>query len=270
MKKNTTDITAPPNTVGYDIETGFGRINAGQTLQKIKFPDYQIIHHEFQVLSSLATFDNLGASCNENNFFGLPNGKIFVRRYKITATNNHTIPNGYNLYDAWSRHSASNLLGVNSTNGNIICASFLNNNYLPDASFVTLDTFSTAIATLTGYTYELLDSNFNSVGWYPISLSDTAIFAYSLHVVSQTIGINDNTEISKYSIYPNPANTVIKIISSIPNQNFQVEINNLLGEKCFSGKNTSEINISNLSTGIYFMQIKNEQQIQNIKFIKSH
>lgn len=272
MKKNATDIYVFPALIGYDARTGYGRINAGQTLQKVKFPDYQIIHHEFKVPASAATLiGSQEKTCLENNFQGLPNGITYVNRYKITATNSHNIPTGYNIIDGWPRNAASNLLGINSSNLSPNCSSKSNNNYIPDGYFLQLSNFDSSTATLTGYVYEILDTNFNTVGWYPISLSDTATFAYSLHLISQTVAIKEEIyNQPSYTIYPNPAGSKIRIITSIPNQKFIVEIFDMIGKKYLIANNPDEINTSHLNSGVYFVRIKDANQSQIIKLIINH
>ena len=269
MKKYATDIISPPNLVGYDDETGYGRINAGNTLQMINYPDYLIIHFEAKSNTPTATYDGWGVSCNESNLFGLPNGKMITKRYKITLSNNHSIPNGYNLLDAWARHSGSNLLG-NNTNQIWNCTLPLNPYFLPDAPFVILDTFTLTTATLTGYTYEIVDSSGNTVGWYPITLSDTAILAYTLHLASQSLSVWDGkTKHSQYSIYPNPTNSKINIISDNISR-FSFEIYDIFGRKVFHEENQTEINTTELNSGVYFIVITDESSSYAFKMIVTH
>ena len=93
-----------------------------------------------------------------------------------------------------------------------------------------------------------------------------------------TTGINEiqiNSESLK--IYPNPATNQITIdFDLLETKNTFIEIKNVLGQtvKTFSnnavqkGSNKIEVDISEYSNGIYFVQLQNGNQITNQKFIK--
>lgn len=82
-----------------------------------------------------------------------------------------------------------------------------------------------------------------------------------------TTGIIQNNYPNKISIYPNPAAAEINIL--IPsNQNFKTEIINSLGETVLSSQNQSNINVSSLSSGIYFIRVVQNNNMFQTKFIK--
>ncbi len=66
-----------------------------------------------------------------------------------------------------------------------------------------------------------------------------------------------------FSIAPNPVTTELKIYLSTPS-NFDLQIFNALGEKIIQANNKSEIDVSNLKSGIYFVKINNVV----MKFVK--
>jgi uncharacterized delta-60 repeat protein len=76
------------------------------------------------------------------------------------------------------------------------------------------------------------------------------------------------TYISDLKIYPNPSNSYIKFLNLVPNT--IVSITDLSGkmemQTCLNS--IQEIQISNLSNGIYFIQAKSSNTIQRVKFIK--
>lgn len=82
-----------------------------------------------------------------------------------------------------------------------------------------------------------------------------------------TTGIIQNNYPNQISIYPNPAAAEINIL--IPsNQNFKTEIINSLGETVLSSQNQSNINVSSLSSGIYFIRVVQNNNMFQTKFIK--
>jgi hypothetical protein len=81
--------------------------------------------------------------------------------------------------------------------------------------------------------------------------------------------INENTGIS-FSIVPNPAKD--KIIISAENNFNTVEVINFLGQTVISQSNdnntTVELNVSNLTNGVYFVRITSEKGTNVKKFVK--
>lgn len=265
MQKFATDLTVTPNAPGYDQETGSGRLNAGQTLQNFKFPDYQVKHYSFSVSASGAAL--LGfheRTCTRNNFFGLPNGVNFVNRYQVNGVNTHAIPAGYNFIEGWERDAGSNVYGINSTPALLICNSSMPINYLPDANnIITNGTITASSASFSGYIYELLDASFNTVGWYPFDLTGTATFAYSLYLQSNAIGIEENyfTDHSVF-LYPNPSSNQVYIAAALNEiKELKVEVYSTLGqliikeEKLSLESGKASINVASLSNGVYFFNL---------------
>jgi len=68
----------------------------------------------------------------------------------------------------------------------------------------------------------------------------------------------------KTKIYPNPTNDIIRIDLEKNNSNITIEITNNLGQIIKSGKfnSTSEVilNLENLTAGIYFIKVENENK----------
>lgn len=73
---------------------------------------------------------------------------------------------------------------------------------------------------------------------------------------------------SKFNVYPNPAKNYLIIEGE---ENVYYTIVNTLGQTMVSGKITEEngqIKISNLSSGVYFIYLKNENMSGFNRFIK--
>lgn len=71
----------------------------------------------------------------------------------------------------------------------------------------------------------------------------------------------------EFSIYPNPANTTITIQGDF-NTNTQYKIANLQGQIVQEGNLSSIINIENLPSGLFYLQIIERESLRTGKFVK--
>ena len=86
-----------------------------------------------------------------------------------------------------------------------------------------------------------------------------------------TTSINEVIHENKFSIYPNPTNEYLNInIDGSLNEKSQIQIFNTIGLLCkeSSFSKTLQLDISDLTKGLYFIRLKNDPQ-QTIKFIKN-
>lgn len=81
-------------------------------------------------------------------------------------------------------------------------------------------------------------------------------------------GIADLTNKNEIKIYPNPANNIIKINTTL--QYTAIAITDVTGKKIKDFDNKpDEINVSNLMNGVYFIHFYNESiQLKSVKFVK--
>ncbi len=105
-------------------------------------------------------------------------------------------------------------------------------------------------------------------GSNPIYYVDTHIINQSNNplVYGNTLGIKsiDNTQVYDLTIYPNPSKGVFKIKTAFPESTSRMTINTVEGKsvKAYYFKSASQLNdysfdISNLSKGVYFINIEN-------------
>jgi len=94
-----------------------------------------------------------------------------------------------------------------------------------------------------------------------------------------TTGINENKTTSDFVVYPNPANQEIALEwNSINEQQVEISIYDLQGKlhmqpvnkKSVVGAQKLVIPTSNLTDGVYFIKIKSDNQISQIKIIVLH
>ena len=87
---------------------------------------------------------------------------------------------------------------------------------------------------------------------------------------SVMVGIKEQQE-SRLSLYPNPAIDKITIETSSMLTKTKLSISNLSGQELITRQITSpktQLDISSLPSGIYFVRLKNDKTVAMGKFIK--
>ncbi len=83
--------------------------------------------------------------------------------------------------------------------------------------------------------------------------------------------LSENTLINYFEVYPNPANSVIKI-NNIENKTISgISILDISGKMVYNKVNieSNVVNIEQLDAGVYFIRIKTNEATFNIKFVKN-
>ncbi len=105
-------------------------------------------------------------------------------------------------------------------------------------------------------------------GIYKLRITDAnGCSAISNQIVINNVGIQKNTFIQKFSVYPNPAKTELIISGYNLNSNNQYLIINSLGQIILSGElkgNKTEINIESIAVGPYLIKVGDAYR----KFVK--
>jgi hypothetical protein len=86
----------------------------------------------------------------------------------------------------------------------------------------------------------------------------------------------ENEEPEAMSLYPNPASQMATLnFSSAKEGDYQIRVINALGQSVYSaegkateGANTLELNLQNLSTGLYIVHLVQDGSIQQVNLIK--
>lgn len=83
-------------------------------------------------------------------------------------------------------------------------------------------------------------------------------------------GLNENEfERLIISIYPNPTQGIINIDLKGSFTDFEIVVYNVLGQTLKTIRNQKQIDLSNLSSGHYFISVRIDKQIMMVKFIKA-
>jgi hypothetical protein len=94
-----------------------------------------------------------------------------------------------------------------------------------------------------------------------------SVWSYML-TSSLTVGVANLTNNNEnFKIYPNPASTILNIDIANADQS-KISIMNYLGQTNFTTTNQKQIDITNFTSGLYFITIEFGHKIFTQKFIK--
>jgi len=99
---------------------------------------------------------------------------------------------------------------------------------------------------------------------------------YGKRISNKTVGVNEVANKEEIMIYPNPVNGIITIKSKILlNEETEIKITDVLGKEIKNQKvrtknEKAQMEISDLKTGIYILNIKNNERVITKKIIIQH
>lgn len=250
-------ITSFPTDVtpaGYDQFTGFGRVNAEESLFRLSLPEFHVKHSGGQ--NNMTSIPSYNVQVNvATNLNGVAAGNYFATRYQVTNTFVDIFSPTQEVIGHWPRYSSS--IGVSAANP-ISGATYFT--YTPTLSqnvaAVTTTTFCWYI------TSNILGQAINK--WIPAPPSDLRT-AYSLYVRDNaTTNIEENNIENDLTIFPNPTNNKITIDYNL-NESSNAKIlvydamgrivaNHELGEQQL-GKHSTTVNLANLANGLYTVNL---------------
>lgn len=272
LEKTATDITS--TGVGYDLQSGFGRINANKALEFVSDP-YYVKHFDYGGAGSQSTITldyDFPSAVTFAGFedIGIANGTTypFVQRYKVEWTINETLPNGHSIIDWWALEAVKRKGGNGFGTGTYI----LYNESLTENLNVTING-NTVTGTASTYIY-YVETAGGSTGWLPFS-ADQAKYAFSLHVEKDAdAGLLENTNID-FFMYPNPTNSELNISHSLKGR-IEVELIDASGrvvtkKEYQQGTENISVDVSSLESGMYYCRMTREDGMNVTKtFIKNN
>lgn len=277
IQKTATDV----DSVGYDVLSGFGRLNAGKAMRLVEKP-YRFLYHFGTDPLSGCTFsksktlysnsDTIILTERFQNAAGawFKKGRYIVKTYKINATVNHNFgfATDSTMY-YWPRHSGSNVLelftGVKKK--------------LRPHEKVTINSFNASSASLAGYIYQVKDTLGNPLGWWPFDTTLTkAKFEYSVLAKNKAVGINESQKNQEsVLLFPNPASHIqTLVIESDKVKTITVQVYDLMGrliKTVYTGKADGEKTVlyhdmTGLINSMYIYNIKLDERVISKRFIK--
>jgi hypothetical protein len=280
LQKSATDVGAS----GWDLYTGFGRLNAGKALRMIEKP-YNILYHYGTNILAPHTINVTPFSSGDTIIlteryqnYAYPRktfqiGKYFVKTFLVNATVSHnsTYPSDSLKY-FWPRHSSSYVYPL-----------FNSQNRLRMHENIQITSCSGSSASLKGYVYQVWDSSGVYQGWWPCDTTFTSpnlgsLFEYSLLTKNKAVGIKKNEiSLQKVSVFPNPSNfSQTLLIDSKTETECIVELYDLMGRciktvykgKATIGRTTITHYIDKLPNSMYIYIIRIDGKEISKKFIK--
>ena len=87
--------------------------------------------------------------------------------------------------------------------------------------------------------------------------------------ITTDVSLNYINEFNDIKIYPNPTTSILSILDK-QNQfkNATINISNYLGQVVFTSPFTNQIDLQNLSAGMYFLTVQDRERKQTLKIVK--
>jgi hypothetical protein len=148
----------------------------------------------------------------------------------------------------------SNQIYINTSDWNTIASNTISQSNCLTSDSTTFSTTKTITSnSVVSNTYakiELCGALYN----YPLAINNTNIL---IEQVCTMVGIKEINTTYNISIYPNPTTSILNISDEQNElQNSTIEIKNCFGQVVFTTPFTNQINLYNLSTGMYFLTIQ--------------
>ena len=201
----------------------------------------------FDTLTNVAVGDSITFTCLVDEFFELSELKN-ISNLLIVSSGNSFTSNFVSSMDANSENYEGCLVTVNNatcTNANVGFGEWIIDDGTGPAS---VDDFFFPFTAINNQVYDV-------TGLVDYSFGDFKILPRDIDDIDEITTIY-NKEAVSFSFYPNPTTT--NVIAIEINQHSQVKIINAIGENCFSytlEKGNHEIDVSNLTSGYYFIQV---------------
>lgn len=241
------------------------------------------LSHEYSKNHLYPAYGNYSITCSDGSLVSgisnLPNSssKTLELRYDLfaqTLFTNNTSPNFASCISE-DISLSSNLYNLSATDidgDSMFFQSYFPTNYIgftaPNFSINNTNSLLTYTGSTIGvFLVPVLISEYRKISNIDYLIGKS----YRVHSLTiSTLSSIAEPNFNKYfTIHPNPTNSILNIIDE--NNQFQntiIQIKNPLGQVVFTTPFTSQINLSNLSTGIYFLTIQNGTIIKTAKIIK--
>jgi hypothetical protein len=197
--------------------------------------------------------------------------------YKITlASTDKPLPIELLSFDAMCTNHTVTISWATASENN-------NHHFTLERSCDDMNHFAT-IATIQGAgnssslkTYSFTDTDFpGDVCYYRLSQTDNDGITTQFNAVAASCELNTGFNFS--AAYPNPVLHELNVLfTDNDNEHIQIAITNVLGQQfytkeivCEKGLNTVTLDLSNYSSGIYFLELTNGKKSFNKKVIKSY
>lgn len=265
------DKIYPPASLGYDVYSGWGLVDATATMNKIKLPAYKIQHFGLaqNVTSSSISYSLISSNTSlvlQNNYQGLAAGIYYGDKYSVDITLNYNLSSPTDqIINSWPRFSST--IGWSLANPM---------NYDNWCQIISVTNHKAVLRT---YIYNFLhDANGNNITdpWFPTTIQ-SAKAALSIYTYDPALSVNEIADAGlSFSAFPNPAiNSSIVSISLPHSQEISLELFDAQGklvklitnEKVSEGTHQYNVSLLNISEGVYFYKLVTENASYSKKLV---
>lgn len=275
MQNTAIDIVDGTYPAGYDNYNGFGRLNALEAVHQVNYPEYEVAHTIGGFGISTSTVSNMYITVPNNiTSIGVAAGNYFMDRVEVNSTlvTVYKQPN-QQLVGWWPLNNLC--YGTDASN-----PMTLNNHYQEFVTNPVAAGTNAVAAAMRSYCYYIKYDIAGQVinKWWPCEPHQVT-FRYSAHLKDITyVGIKENENLSNgnISIYPNPTSNVFFINASGEykmGKNDKYEVYSVSGQLIYSDKitsNTTAVDISDLSNGIYVVKAYISNSVSINKVVKNN
>jgi hypothetical protein len=135
-----------------------------------------------------------------------------------------------------------------------------------------LSLITDSILTSNAYTDSLkMDTFPDGIYFVHLKLGSRKTIAKKI-IKQSSLGLNEFIESEKFIFYPNPTNSILNIDGEQKHfQNATINLTNYIGQTILSIPYSNQIDVSNLSCGVYTIRIKTiNGELYNTKFVKNN
>ena len=278
IKEYATDVsgTAPGPFYTYNYNpypddfNGYGRVNAGNTMDMINKPHYWVQHNLNNPTQTLTTTSNQNINITSNNY-GLVPGTYVADKVRIDNTYHTTLSSTSQFFAFWERNKE--MWGISGANPQ---------NCDPWANYYNIGLYQ-GIVTVQSYTFCLhitADPYNNPLNiWIP-DIPSKIRTDFSMHIYDPTASVDDlATEQDFLEVYPNPTDNIAYISFLLKKSaNTSIKLLDITGQvvktiensRLNTGSHLLQLNVNDLSSGVYFIQFKEDNTVVNRKLVISH
>lgn len=271
------DITGGTGLPLYDIYSGWGLLDAGNTLAHLDYPRYQVYHSQDATPSVGSVLSNQTITLNNNttvNFpnipiymYGLPPGTYTADRYEYNFSFHDVFPNTTQILNYWPVPSSTYGVDGNSPVGHF--DGYASYNFAPDPNGHELS------VTATTYLWHITSGPNGSMNeWIPVK-PESVNAAYSVHIYDNTNTTTENVISSTVSVFPSPMEDWVHIQFSCPiSSNVSIRIFDIQGRNILTrieqpyspGIYTLPVDVSSFRSGVYLCEIwiNNERYVEKL------
>jgi hypothetical protein len=256
LEKTSTDL----NSTGYDLFSGYGRINAYTALEQVKSP-YTVRHmlYDQNQATITPTLTTNNVSIFGGSSYGISPTQSYyeVKRYEVIWNINETLNQGTEIIDWWDLTASQRVGKFSNVNAS-------NNPYTNTNLNVAIGG-NTVSGTVVTYIYAVKQTPSSAVIWYPINPNNLQ-YAFSLHLIEAPASISENPTFD-FSLLPNPATNSITLRLNVGDVNNNViNIFDATGRLILSntlkdvitGENEVQIDLSKMENGLYYCNISSD------------